>query len=207
MFPLVRTIHSAVALALLVGAPVASAQKMYKCTDASGATVFTQQKCAETPQELEARQKERERIDAEAKRVKDEAERKKAESAARVKERDKAYQENLKARAEDQRKFDAAQKKLLQGTSRDVGYQDDTLDPDVAQLYPGPWKTEAHSGIAGALGKNKTKGCEKVRYRQRLGGGAGEYFVHCTADGTKWVSYLVWPQSDSVRGPYPAAGK
>jgi hypothetical protein len=207
MAPLARTIQAAAAVALLAAAPVALAQKMYKCTDASGATVFTQQKCAETPQELEARQKEKERIDAEAKRAKDDAERKKAESAARVRERDKAYQENLKARAEDQKKFDEAQKRLLQGTSREAGYEDGTLAPDVADLYPGPWKTEAHAGIAGALAKNKAKGCEKIRYRQRKGGGAGEYFVHCTTDGTKWVSYLVWPQSDSVKGPYPAAGK
>src|SRR5687767_4534440 len=167
MFPLARTIHGAIALTLLAAAPAALAQKMYKCTDASGATVFQQQKCAETTQELEARTKEKERIDAEAKRARDEAERKKAESAARVKERDKAYQENLKARAADQKKIDEAQRRLLQGTSREGGYEDDTLAPEVADLYPGPWKTEAHPGVAGALAKNKCKGCDKMRYRQR----------------------------------------
>jgi hypothetical protein len=199
-----RCIEAGLALGLLALAPAAVAQKMYKCTDASGAVVFQQSRCAESEKEADARIKEQERLKAEAARKKEDEERRKAETIQKAKDRDKAYQEQMDARAEERRKAAEAERRLIQGTSLEKGAAaapDGSLPTDVENLYPGPWKKVPHPQLAAALAKHKAKGCEQFQYRQRAGGGLGEYLVNCTAAGPTRAHYFVWPQTESVKGP------
>ena len=181
--------------------PWALGQKMHKCDDGKGGTTFQQAPCPETPQEAEARAKEKERLkEAEAAKKDDEA-RKKAEALAKAKERDKAYREQMEERAQQAKKAQEAEKKVLEGTGQEVS--DGTLTADMEKLYPGPWRDTSNPDLKAAFGKAKVTGCEKFRYRQRVGGGSGEYLVHCTTDGRNWVAqYFVWLASGAVKGPY-----
>ena len=185
---------------------MALGQKMHKCADGNGGAIFQQAPCPETPQEAEARAKETERLkQAEALKKADE-ERKKAEALAKLKERDKAYQQQMEERAREAAKAKEAEKRVLEGTTKDVSaapVSDGTLTPDMEQLYPGPWRDAARADLKAAFEKAKIKDCERFRYRQRTGGGPGEFLVHCTTDGKTWIAqYLVWLASGTVKGPY-----
>lgn len=198
---LARCIRVGFALGLMAVAPLALGQKMYKCPDGKGGTTFQQSPCPETPQEAEARAKEKERLKEEDTRKKAEDARKKAEQAAKAKERDKAYQQQMEERAQEAKKAQEAEKRLLEGTTQERS--DGSLTPEVERLYPGPWRDSANAAITAAFGKANVKGCEKFRYRQRAGGGSGEFLVHCTTDGKSWVAqYFVWLASGTVKGPY-----
>ena len=193
-------LHVALALSLIASVPVALGQKMNKCPDGKGGWVFQQEKCGESAEAAEARKKENDRLQAEAQRRKDEEARKKEESVQKARERDKAYQEELKARAEEQKKSREAEQRLMEGTSKQKGVDDGTLPPVFAQTHPGAWKEVPNPEIGVALGKAKTPGCANYRYRQRVGG-LPEFLVQCSADKANWVTYFVWPKSDTVRGP------
>jgi hypothetical protein len=187
-------------LGLLAVAPAAFGQKIYKCSDGKGGTTIQQSPCPETPQEAEARQKEKERRDAEAARKKADDERKKAEAAEKAKERDEAYKKEMEARTQELKKAEEAQKRLMEGTKHEVS--DGTLSAEMEKQYPGPWREDAKPEVMAALAKANAR-CGKLRYRQRVGGGPGEYLVHCSPDGKDWnQQYFVWPQSNTVRGPY-----
>ena len=175
--------------------------KMYKCPDGAGGTTFQQSPCPETPQEAEAREKEKQRLKEEAARKVEDDARKKVEQAAKAKERDKAYQQQMEERAQEAKKGQEAEKQILEGTGKEKS--DGSLTADMEKQYPGPWRDAAHPDLKAALAKANTKGCEKFRYRQRTGGGSGEFLVHCTTDGTSWVAqYFVWLTSGTVRGPF-----
>ena len=190
-----------IALGLMAVTPLALGQKMYKCPDGKGGTAFQQTPCPETTQEAEAREKEKARLkEAEAKKKEEDA-RVKAEQAAKAKERDKAYQQQIEERAAEAKKAQQAEKKILEGTATEKS--DGSLTADMEKQYPGPWREGAHADLAAALAKAKVQTCQKFRYRQRLGGGSGEYLVQCSADGANWVSQaFVWLATGAVRGPY-----
>ena len=191
------------AMGLLAVAPSALAQKMYKCDDGKGGKIFQQSPCAETAQEAEAREKETARLKEAEAAKKAEEERKKAEAVQKAKERDKLYQQQMEERAREAAKAQEAESKLLQGTTQAKDVSDGTLTADMETMYPGPWRTATHPALKAALEKAKAKDCDKFRYRQRVGGGSGEFLVHCTKDGASWhTSYLVWLASGSVRGPF-----
>ena len=214
-----RLISLGTAAALLAVAPFAFGQKMYKCKDDSGATVFQQAPCPETAKDAEARLKEKARLEAEAAAKKEDDERKKAEAIAKARERDKAYEREVVERAEERRKAEEATKKLMQGTSLEgkapaaavavpapagaaPAPAADTggLPASMAAIYPGPWKEDPHRIIATAFAKKSITGCDAYRYRQRQGGGVGEFIVQCKAGEYK-VNYFVWPETHSVKGP------
>lgn len=212
-----RRARVGVAAGLMAVAPFAFGQKMYKCTDASGSTVFQQAPCPETAKEAEARMKEKERLEAEAARKKEAAARKKAEAIGKAKERDKAYEQQMKERAEERKKAAEAEKRLMQGTTLEGGAPGASaaaggapppapaidaggLPGEMASVYPGPWKEGSNTVIASAFGKKAIQGCDQYRYRQRAGGAAGEFLVQCKAGGSK-VHYFVWPQTEAVKGP------
>jgi hypothetical protein len=198
-----RALDAGVALviALLVAAPTdALAQKMYKCPDGKGGTAFQQMPCADTPEEIEARKKEKERADAEAARRKEEEARKKEESMQKARERDKAYQEQLKEREEAQKKGVGAEQGILGGTTKEKGVDDGTLPPGFDKSHPGTWREVPHADISATLAKAKTPGCTHYRYKQRAGG-LPEYVVQCSTDKANWVTWFVWPKSATVKGP------
>ena len=195
-----RFVQVGLAAGLLASAPLALGQKLNKCPDGKGGTVFTQEKCAETADQAEARNKERERVEAEAKRKKEEEARKKEESMQKARERDKAYEEQSKERAEEQRKAREAEQRLMEGTSKQKGVDDGTLPPAFMQSHPGAWNDAQNAEITAAFAKNKTPGCAQYRYRQRAGG-LPEFVVQCTVDKANWVTYFVWPKAETVKGP------
>ena len=209
-----RCIPLGLALGLMAAAPSAVAQKMYKCSDGKGGTVFQQERCGESEKEAEARSKEQARIAAEKKAKQDEEARRKAEAIAKGRERDAAYQQQLKDRAAAQKAAAEAERKILEGTAKEGGVDttavaaaaagaapspvsdDDVgLPPHVASTYPGPWKTGRNTIIASALGKKQVVGCDKYRYRQRPN---GEFMVNCIPGKNH---YFVWPSSEAVSGP------
>ena len=187
------------AACLMAIAPAAVAQKMFKCSDGAGGTVFQQAPCPETAKEAEAREQEKQRRDAEAAKKKEEDARKKAEDLQKVKERDAAYQKQMEERAELLKKQQEAEKAHMQGTSRDAATADGTLPAEVEQIYPAPWRMDANAAIAEVFTKN-SRTCAKSRYRQRAGG-ISEFLVQCTSDGLNWVSYFAWPPSGTLKGP------
>jgi len=181
--------------------PLALGQKMYKCPDEKGGTTFQQHPCPETSQEAEARAKEKERLKEEAAHKVDDDARKKAEQAAKAKERDKAYQQQIEERAQAAKKAQEAEKHILEGTAKEKS--DGSLTPEMEKQYPGPWRDAAFPDITAAFAKANVQGCEKSRYRQRTGGGSGEFLVQCSTNGTEWVAqYFVWLATGTVRGPY-----
>lgn len=195
-----RYLQLGLAAALMVSASIVLGQKMYRCPDGKGGTVFQQEKCGESADEAEARKKERDRLEAEAQRKREEEERRKEAAIQKARERDRAYQERFKERAEAQRKSREAEQRLMEGTSKQKGVDDGTLPPAFAQSHPGAWKEATNPEIAAALEKNKTPGCARYRYRQRAGG-LPEYVVQCTVDKANWVTYFVWPKAETVKGP------
>jgi hypothetical protein len=195
-----RYVQVGLAVGLMVSAPIALGQKMYRCSDGKGGTVFQQEKCGESADEAEARRKARESLEAEAQRKKEEAERRKAAAIQKARERDKAFQEQLKERAQAQRKSREAEQRLMEGTSKQKGVDDGTLPTAFARSHPGAWKEVPNPEIAAAFGKNKTPGCAQYRYRQRAGG-LPEFVVQCTVDKANWVTYFVWPKAETVKGP------
>ncbi len=110
-------VRVALAAGLVASAPAALGQKLNKCPDGKGGTVFQQEKCAETADQAEARNKERARIEAEAQRNKEEAARRKEESVQKAQERDKAYQDQMKGRAEEQKKSREADQRMGQAAA------------------------------------------------------------------------------------------
>ncbi len=77
----------------------------------------------------------------------------------------------------------------------------------MAQMYPGGWHTDFHVGISRALAKNNIRGCGEFKYKPSADNvswdtSVGEFLVRCTADGKRWVAYLVWAGIDDVMGPY-----
>ena len=191
----------ALALGLMAVAPLVFGQKMYKCSDGRGGSTFQQTPCAETPQETEARAKEAERLKAEQARKQAEEERRKAEASAKAQERDRAYQQQMEERAEQAKKAQQAEKAILEGTGKEQS--DGSLTVEMEHQYPGPWRTAVHPDLTAALAKAQVKGCGKFRYRQRVGGGPGEFLVQCSADGANWVTQcFVWLATGTVRGPY-----
>jgi hypothetical protein len=195
-----RYVQVGLAVGLMVSAPIALGQKMNKCPDGKGGTVFQQEKCGESADQAEARKKERERLEAEAQRKKEEEERRKEAAIQKARERDKAYQEQVNERAEARRKSREAEQRLMEGTSKQKGVDDGTLPPAFAKSHPGAWKEVPNPEIAAAFGKNKTPGCAQFRYRQRAGG-LPEFVVQCTVDKANWVTYFVWPKAETVKGP------
>lgn len=195
-----RLVQVAFAAGLMASACVALGQKLNRCPDGKGGTVFQQEKCGETAEQAEARNKERARIEAEAQRRKDEEARRKDESVQKARERDKAYQEQLRQRAEEQKKVRDAEQRLMEGTSKQKGVDDGSLPATFVQSHPGAWKDVPTAEITAALAKNKIPGCAHYRYRQRAGG-LPEFVVQCTADKANWVTYFVWPRAETVKGP------
>lgn len=191
-----RRASVALALGLVALAPVAFAQKMYRCSDGKGGTTFQQSPCGETAQEAEARARERERIESEKARAKEEEARRKAESMQKARERDQAYQQQLKEREEERKKAAAA----VQGTGAAAPAADGSLPSEIETLYPAPWREGPHAGIMESFSKKSVSGCAKYRFRQRANKGA-DYLVNCTTGGPSNVFYFVWPQTDGVRGP------
>ena len=76
---------------------------------------------------------------------------------------------------------------------------DGSLPSGMVSIYPGPWKEGSNNVIASAFTKKAIQGCDQYRYRQRAGGGPGEFVVQCKP-GNK-VHYFVWPQTEAVKGP------
>ncbi len=76
------------AAVLMVAGPIALGQKLNKCPDGKGGVAFQQEKCAESADQAEARNKERARLEAEAQRKKEEGARRKEESVQKARERD-----------------------------------------------------------------------------------------------------------------------
>ena len=190
-----------IALGLMAFVPLAFGQKMYKCSDGQGGSTFQQTPCPETPQEAEAREKETQRLKEEQARSQEEEKRKKAEAVAKAKERDKAYQQQMEERAEQAKKAQAAEKSVLEGTGKEKS--DGSLPAEMERQYPGPWRADAHPDLTAALAKAQVKDCGKFRYRQRVGGGPGEFLVQCSTDGADWVAQcFVWLATGTVRGPY-----
>jgi hypothetical protein len=164
---------------------------------------FQQTPCADTAEEVEARKKAKEQAEADAKRKKEEDARKLEESKQKAKERDAAYQEQLKAREEIDKKNQAVEQTHMQGTTKEQGaktFDDGSLPPGFEMSHPGAWKEVPLPEISAALAKNKTPSCPQYRYRQRANG-LPEYVVQCTVDKRDWVTYFVWPRSDTVKGP------
>jgi hypothetical protein len=184
----------------MVSAPIALGQKMYRCSDGKGGTVFQQEKCGESAEEAEARNEARERLEAQAQRKKEEEERRKQAAIQKARERDKAYQKQVHERAEALRKSRKAEQRMMEGTSKQKGVDDGTLPSAFAKSHPGAWKEVSNPEIAAAFGKNKTPGCAQYRYRQRAGG-LPEFVVQCTVDKANWVTYFVWPKAQTVKGP------
>jgi len=195
-----RYVQVGLALGLMASAPIALGQKMYKCPDGKGGTTFQQMPCPPTPEELEALKKEKERAVAEAERKKEEEARKAEAAAQKARERDKAYEDQLKERAEVEKKNKGTEQVMLQGTTKEKGADDGTLPPGFEKSHPGAWKEAPNAEIAAALAKNKTPACPQYRYRQRAGG-LPEFVVQCTADKANWVTYFVWPKAETVKGP------
>lgn len=193
-----RIVQVGLAVIVAAGIPSAFAQKLHKCSDGKGGTVFQQAPCGETQAEAEARARERERLQTEEARKKEELQRRKEEQIQKGRERDRAYQQQLEERAAAARKVEEAEKRFTLGVTP-ASDQDDSLPADVAATYPGPWRGDANIVITGALGKKQIQGCDKFRYRQRKGGG-NEFLVNCTV-GSKKDHYFVWPASEAVRGP------
>jgi hypothetical protein len=173
---------------------------MYKCPDGKGGTAFQQTPCPPTPEELEAAKKEKERAVVEAQRKQEEEARKAEAATQKARERDKAYQEQLKERAEVEKKNQGTEQRMLEGTTKEKGVDDGTLPPGFETSHPGAWKEVPMPEITTTLAKNKTPACPQYRYRQR-GGGLPEFVVQCTADKVNWVTYFVWPKADTVKGP------
>ena len=193
--------RAALALGLMAVAPLVFGQKMYKCSDGKGGSTFQQTPCPDTPQEIEARAKEAERLKAEQARKQQEEERRKAEASAKAQERDKAYQQQMEERAEQAKKAQEAEKAILEGTGKEKS--DGSLTADMERQYPGPWRTAAHPDLTEVLAKAQVRDCATIRYRQRVGGGSGEFLVQCSADGANWVAQcFVWLATGKVRGPY-----
>jgi Skp family chaperone for outer membrane proteins len=195
-----RDLRVALAIGLIASAPAALGQKMFKCPDGKGGTIFQQTKCEDTPQEIEAHKKAEEARKAEAQRKADEEARKNQEAAQKAKERDQAYQEQLKQREEVEKKNKAVEQTMLGGTTKEKGFDDGTLPPGFEKSHPGAWKEVPSEDITTTLAKNKTPACPQYRYRQR-GGGLPEFVVQCTVDKVNWVTYFVWPKADTVKGP------
>jgi hypothetical protein len=195
------------ALGLMAAAPpLAFAQKMYKCSDGKGGTVFQQSPCGETAAEAEARSKERERIQAEEARKKDEAARRKEEQIQKAKERDKVYQEQEGKRAEERKKAEAAERRIIEGAAAGGaagasaggggGATDEGgLPRDMAAAYPAPWKPDPNPAIAKALSNNQIKNCGAVTSRQHSSG-SKEFLVRCATSGAHFV---VLPDIGGVR--------
>jgi hypothetical protein len=178
-------------------APAALGQKMYKCPDGKGGTVFQQAACPETETEAEARKKERDRLQAEQAKKKEDEERRKAEAIEKAKERDKAYLQQQ----EERRKLEEAEKKAISAAGPATSADDGGLPDNISATYPGPWKEGNNTIITGAFGKKGIEGCSAYRYRQRAGGGAGDFLVQCKTGGAKRNHYFVWPQTEAVYGP------
>ena len=85
-----RCTYVGIALGLLAAPSSALAQKMSKCPDGKGGWVFQQGVCPETPEQAEARAKERERAQAEVAKKKDDEARKKEESIQKAKDRERS---------------------------------------------------------------------------------------------------------------------
>jgi hypothetical protein len=174
---------------------------MYKCSDGRGGSTFQQTPCAETPQEADARAKEAARLKEEHARKQAEEERRKAEASAKAQERDKAYQQQLEERARQAKQAQEAEKAILEGTGKEKS--DGSLTAEMENQYPGPWRTAVHPELTATLAKAQVKDCGKIRYRQRVGGGPGEFLVQCSPDGANWVAHcFVWLATGTVRGPY-----
>ncbi len=195
-----RFMQVGLAVALVASGPVALAQKLNKCADGKGGTVFQQEKCAETADQAEARNKERSRIEAEAQSKKEEATRKKEESVQKARERDTAYQEQWKGKTEEHKKARDTEQRLMEGTSKQKGVDDGSLPATFVQSHPGAWKEVPDAEISAALAREKLAGCAQYRYRQRAGG-LPEFVVQCTVDKANWVTYFVWPKAQTVKGP------
>ena len=196
----IRYVPVGLALGLMASAPIALGQKMFKCPDGKGGTIFQQTKCEDTPQEVEAHKKAEEARKADALRKTEDEARKNQEAAQKAKERDQAYQEQLKQREEVEKKNKATEQSMLGGTTKEKGFDDGTLPPGFEKSHPGAWKEVPMPEITAALAKNKTPACPQYRYRQR-GGGLPEFVVQCTADKLNWVTYFVWPRAETVKGP------
>lgn len=192
-----RDLAIALALGLLATSSTALAQKMYKCPDGKGGTVFQQGACGESEAEAEARKKERDRIQAEQARKKEEEDKRKAEAIEKARERDKAYMQQQ----EERRKLEEAEKKAIDAHKPAMSEDDGGIPDHVADTYPAPWKEGVNTIINNAFAKKSIEGCGSYRYRQRTGGGAGDFLVQCKSTGVKRNHYFVWPQSEAVYGP------
>jgi hypothetical protein len=71
---------------------------------------------------------------------------------------------------------------------------------DFAQQYATAWQSGPHQGIMQALANHHATGCGEFYYRAATHSST-EFLVHCTADGTHWTAYLVWPAIGKVIGP------
>src|SRR5262245_54597812 len=128
-------------LVLAAAAPAAMAQKMFKCPDGKGGTVFQQGACPETEAEAEARKKERDRIQAEQAKKKEDEERRKAETIQKAKERDKVFLDQQ----EERRKIEEAEKKAMKASLPAGATDEGNLPDSVSETYPAPWKEGMNS--------------------------------------------------------------
>lgn len=203
--PAYRRLHVALALALVATAPSAFAQKMYKCADGKGGTVFQQSPCGETQAEADARAKERERLQAEEVRKKEEAERRKQEQIQKAKERDKAYLEQAEKDAAERKKAEgkgqgtpAAAAPMAPPPAAAANEDDSSLPTAISLTYPAPWREGRNAAIANALTASKIKGCTSFKYRVHSDGAQRPYLVRCTGAGAASDLYLMWPNTGTV---------
>lgn len=78
-------------------------------------------------------------------------------------------------------------------------------DTPKGPKYETAWRQDLHIGISKALVAKGIMSCGQYKYKRDLNVGtedAGEFLVHCTSDGEKWVAYLVWPAIGEVTGPF-----
>jgi hypothetical protein len=77
--------------------------------------------------------------------------------------------------------------------------------------YESSWRSDSDRGISVALAKNQIRDCGEYAYK-RSSDGSAEYLVRCKSDRvyrkketgevTKILFYQVWPNINSVVGPF-----
>lgn len=71
----------------------------------------------------------------------------------------------------------------------------------LSERYPEPWQEDVSISITKTLASQQIRGCGEYKYRESSRN-KGEYLVHCTNDGKKWVAYLVWTKIGKITGPH-----
>lgn len=75
------------------------------------------------------------------------------------------------------------------------------LSPEVEKQYPAPWVDDFNFNITKTLTQAKVRECGIIKYRVAYNS-SSEFLVACSSDGTTWKTYMVWPNTGKVMGPY-----